>query len=72
MTEGDETTLDNPTLRARLSGLTGAILRISEDLDLDTVLQEIVDSARSLTGARYSAIATIGTSKEFQISSSRA
>lgn len=32
-------------LRGRLSGLTDAILRISEDLDLDVVLQEVVDSA---------------------------
>ena len=27
--------------------------RINESLDLDTVLQEVLDSARSLTGARY-------------------
>ena len=58
--------LENPTLRTRLSRLTEAILRISEDLDLDTVLQEIVDSARSLTDARYSAITTMNESGDLQ------
>ena len=38
-------------LRARMLGLTDAILRISEDLDVDVVLQEVVDTARELTGA---------------------
>ncbi len=50
---------ENHTLRTRLSGLTEAMLRISEELDLDAVLQRIVDAARSLTGARYGAIMTI-------------
>ena len=54
------------TLRARLSNLTEAILRISEDLDLDTVLQEVVDSARTLTEARYSVLATHNESGEPQ------
>ncbi len=51
--EGDRLRTENETLRARLSRLTAAILQISEDLDLDTVLQEVLDGARSLTGARY-------------------
>ncbi len=59
MREGDRLRAENDSLRERLSKLTEAILRISEDLDLDTVLQEIVDSACSLTDARYSAITTI-------------
>ena len=46
-------------LQDRLSGLTEAIRRISEDLDLDTVLQRVADSARALTGAHYAAITTI-------------
>jgi len=46
-------------LRARMLGLADAILRISEDLDVDVVLQEVVDTARELTGARYGAIATL-------------
>ncbi|WP_419938182.1 ATP-binding protein [Candidatus Palauibacter sp.] len=46
-------------LQERMSGLCGAILRISESLDLDTVLQEIVDRARALTGARFGLLTTI-------------
>ena len=56
MREGDLLRAENETLRSRISRLTEAILRISEDLDLDTVLQEVVDEARSLVGARYGAI----------------
>ncbi|MCY4621459.1 MAG: ATP-binding protein [bacterium] len=48
----------NETLGGRLSRMTDAILRISEDLDLDTVLQEAADSARLLTGARFAALTT--------------
>ena len=48
------------TLRERITQLSTASLRISASLDLDTVLHEISESARALTGARYCAIATIG------------
>ena len=44
-------------LHARISALSAASLRISASLDLDTVLDEVAQSARALTGARYSAIA---------------
>ena len=44
--------------RNRLYRLSEAILRINERLDPDAVLQEILDSARSLTDARYGVIAT--------------
>ena len=47
-------------LRDRLSRLSQASLRITEDLDFDTVLQEIVDGARSLTSSRYGAITIFG------------
>ena len=40
------------------SALSTAILRIGVSLDLDTVLGEVVDSARALTGASYGVIAT--------------
>ena len=40
-------------LRDRLTRMCEACHRINESLDLDTVLQEVLDSARSLTGARY-------------------
>ncbi len=46
--------------------MTEAILRISEDLDLGTVLQEAADSARSLTDAQYSAIITLDDAGELQ------
>ena len=47
-------------LRDRLSRLSEASLRINESLDLDTVLQEVVDSARALTASRYGAITIPG------------
>ena len=46
-------------LEERVSRLSAAVLRISDSLDLDTVLQEVVDSARALTGARYGIITTV-------------
>ena len=48
----------------RSSGLAAALLRIGASLDLDTVLREVVDCARTLTGARYGAIATIDEAGE--------
>ena len=41
------------TLRERLSRLTEASLRINQDLDFDAVLQGVLDSACSLSRARY-------------------
>ena len=55
----DELRQENAALRERISTLSAAILRISASLDLDTVLREVVDSARALTGARYGMIATV-------------
>ena len=43
----------------RDSSLTDAMLRIGASLDLDTVLREIIDSSRALTGARVGIIATV-------------
>ena len=43
----------------RHSGLAAALLRIGASLDLETVLGEVVESARALSGARYGAIATM-------------
>ena len=56
---------ENEALRQRISTLSAAILRISASLDLAVVLQEAVDSARALTGARYGIIVTIGPPEEF-------
>ena len=44
------------TLRARLSGLNEATLRINMGLDFSAVLQGVIDGARALTGARYGAL----------------
>ena len=59
MKDQDFLRADDETLQARLSALIVAILRISGDLDLDVVLQEVADGARSLTDASYSAIVTL-------------
>ena len=53
---------ENEALRERLSRLSEASLRINESLDLETVLQGVLDSACSLTGARYGVIALVGAS----------
>ena len=47
----DELLRENEALRERLSRLSQASLRITEDLDPHAVLQGVVDGARSLTGA---------------------
>ena len=39
-----------------MARLSSASLRISESLDLESVLREVVDSARALTGAANAAI----------------
>ena len=68
MTDQDRTAGENAALRARISALSAASLRISASLDLETVLNEVVESARALTGARYGAIATIdeaGAAQDF-------
>ncbi|MDE0173678.1 MAG: response regulator [Defluviicoccus sp.] len=48
--------------RERVSRLSAAILRISASLDPATVLREVVESARALTGARYGIITTVDES----------
>ena len=53
---------ESETLRA----LSAAILRINASLDLTTVLQEVVDSARALTGARYGVVTTVDEAGQVQ------
>ena len=58
-------------LRDRLSRMSGASLRINESLELDEVLQGVLDSARSLTDARYALITTLddtGQLEDFLVS----
>ena len=59
MTDHEPAADEIAALRARISALSAASLRISASLDLEMVLNEVVESARALTGARYGAIATI-------------
>ncbi len=53
MTQSDQRDREIEALQARLSRLSEASLRINESLDFDVVMQGVLDSARSLTGARY-------------------
>ena len=53
-------------LEKRVSRLTAAILRINASLELDTVLREVVESARALTGAPYGIIATVDDAEQPQ------
>ena len=52
-------TQENERLRERMARLSAASLRVSEKLDLESVLGEVVDSARALTGAANAAITTV-------------
>ena len=60
MNPSDELLRENLALRQRLALLSQASLSINESLDFRSVLQGVVDSARSLTGARYGAITVLG------------
>ena len=55
----DDTRRELQAARARIAALSAAILRTSASLDLTTVLQEAVDTARALTAARYGIITTV-------------
>ena len=57
---------ENEALRERLSRLSEASLLITEDLDLDTVLQGVVDGARSLTGASRGCLIVLDESGQLQ------
>ena len=59
MKKADERDQQIKALRNRLAKLSEASRRINESLDLDTILQGILDSARSLTDARYGVITTL-------------
>ena len=59
MAESDDLKRENAALRQRIATLNTAILAINASLDLDTVLGEVVASARALTGARWGVIATV-------------
>ena len=54
------------SLRTRLSKLSEASLRVSETLDVNAVLKEVIDNARDLTNARYGALLTYEQSGSIQ------
>ena len=66
MRNPDDLLNENQALRERLSRLSEASLRITEDLDLATVLQGVVDGARSLTGARMGGITALDEQGQLQ------
>ena len=55
----DELIKEVDDLRHRLSTLSEASVRINQGSDINTVLQDVLDSARALTQARYGVIATM-------------
>ncbi len=66
MNSSDQLRRENEALRDRISRLSAASLRISASLDLNTVLHEVAETARELTGARYGIITTIDDSGQVQ------
>ena len=66
MNREDALMRENEALRERFSKLSEASLRINENLDFDTVLQDVVDAARALTKSRYGGMAVFELSGELQ------
>ena len=66
MKSSNELERENAALRERLSRLSEASLRINQSLDLETVLQGALDSARKLAGARYGVIIILHDSGQIQ------
>ena len=64
MKSREELTREIEVLGTRIATLSAAVLRLGSSLELATVLQEAVDSARVLTGARYSLIVTVDEAGE--------
>ena len=66
MNRPDDPMREIAELRERLSRLSEASLHITEDLDLDAVLQGVLDGARSLTGARMGGVTILDDSGQLQ------
>ena len=65
--EGPLTEPENRDRRIEtLRELSAALLRVNASLDLTTVLQEVVDSARALTSARYGVVTTVDEAGQVQ------
>ena len=66
MKDAGELERENEALRDRLSRLSQASLRINESLDFEGVLQEVVDSARAITDARFGGLTTMDSSGQME------
>ena len=66
LAETDDLKREIEALRSRSATLNAAILRINASLDLDTVLDEVMESARALTGARWGVLVGIDEAGEPQ------
>ena len=64
MTGLDDHRREMEAVRERISRLCAAVQHVSASLDLDTVLNEVLESARALTGARYGVITTMDEAGE--------
>ena len=62
MKDHDELSREIEALRERFSQLSAAVLRVSASLDLATVLEEVAEGARALTGARCGVILSVDES----------
>ncbi len=62
MRSAEELQRENGALRERLARLIEVSLRINESLGFETVVQGVLDSTRSLTGARYGVIRMVDDS----------
>ena len=62
MNTTDEAARQDEAPREPDAALRAAILRIGSSLDVDTVIEQAVESGRALTGARYGIITTVDDS----------
>ena len=66
MKTGDRPGLELRALQERLTKLSEASLRINENLDFDSVLQDVVDSARNISDARYGGMTVLNDAGRFE------
>ena len=62
----DRPGLELRALQERLTKLSEASLRINENLDFDSVLQDVVDSARNISDARYGGMTVLNDAGRFE------
>ena len=71
MVQPDQRDCEIVALHDRLSRLSEASLRINESLDFDVVMQGVLDSACSLTGARYGVMTLLDEGGRYRTSCRR-